>query len=109
MTSALRGRGRTMPVSVQLDWNTRLKNTCIERNKNANSSKIFYWIFSLFTFQMLSPFPAPPLSRSPLSHLPSSASMRMFPRPPNNSHLHALTFPYTRASSLHRNKGLFSH
>jgi hypothetical protein len=30
---------------------------------------IFYWIFSLFTFQMLSPFLPPPLENA-LSHSP---------------------------------------
>jgi hypothetical protein len=35
--------------------------------------------------------------------------MRVFPHPPNLSHLPALKFLYTESSSLHRIEGLFSH
>ena len=53
----------------------------------------FYWIFSLFTFQMLFPFQVLPPWK-PLSYPPSPASMRVFPYPPTHSHLPALEFPY---------------
>jgi hypothetical protein len=71
-----------------------------------------FWIFSLFTFQMLSPFQiSPPEPSYPI--LPPPASKRVFPHPPTHppthSCLHFLAFPYTRASNLHRTKGLFSH
>jgi hypothetical protein len=70
----------------------------------------FYWIFSLFTFQMLFPFLISALHpRSPLSHSLPPASKRVFLHPPTYSHLPSFTFPYTRALSLHRTKGLFSH
>jgi len=52
----------------------------------------FYWIFSLLTFQMLSPFPFSPLGSPP------PASMRVFSHPPT----HSLPFPYMGALSLHR-------
>ena len=45
----------------------------------------FSWIFSLFTFQMLSPFLVFP--RKPLSHPPPSAFLRVFSHPPTHSHL----------------------
>ena len=68
----------------------------------------FYWMFSLFTFQILSPFSV----SFPQTHCPipcPSASMRVFPHSPIHSCLPALTFPYTGAFSLHRTKGLSSH
>jgi hypothetical protein len=38
----------------------------------------FYWIFSLFIFQMSSPFPVPPPAlQNALSHPPASATMRL--------------------------------
>ena len=69
---------------------------------------LFYWIFSLFIFQMLSPFPVSP-PQTPYPILPLPASMRVLPHPPNHSCLPALAFPYTAASRLHRTKGLSSH
>jgi hypothetical protein len=42
----------------------------------------FYWIFSLFTFQMLSPFLIPLPPKSP--YLPSPASMMACPHPPTH-------------------------
>ena len=46
------------------------------------------------------------LVSSPQTLIPSpSASMRVLPYPPTHSHLTALAFPYTGASSLHRTKG----
>jgi hypothetical protein len=57
---------------------------------------------------MLSPVPVSPLE--PLYPIPPyPASMRVLPHPPIHSHLTALAFLYTGASSLHRNKGLSSH
>ena len=59
-------------------------------------------IFSLFIFQILSPFPVPPRK----THIPSPipASMRVLPKPPTHSHLPTLRFPYTGEFSLHRPK-----
>jgi hypothetical protein len=62
----------------------------------------FYYIFSLFTFQMLSPFLV-------------STLQTPFPIPPSTAHqlIHscflALAFPYTGSESLHRTKGLSYH
>jgi hypothetical protein len=56
----------------------------------------FYWIFYLFTFQMLSPFPVSPSANPPILP-PSSCSMRVLPYPPTHSHLTSLAFPYTEA------------
>jgi hypothetical protein len=43
----------------------------------------FYWIFYLFTFQKLFPFPISlPETPYPIPHLPGS--MRMFPHPPTH-------------------------
>ena len=43
---------------------------------------MLYWIFSLFTFQILSPFPAPPHPRkAPVPVPPSPASIRVFLHP----------------------------
>jgi hypothetical protein len=44
---------------------------------------IFNWIFYLFTFQMLSPFPGSPLE-TPYPVPPPPASMRVFPLPPTH-------------------------
>jgi hypothetical protein len=44
---------------------------------------LFYWIFSLFTFQMLSPFPVPP-SETPYPISLPPVSMRVLPHPPNH-------------------------
>jgi hypothetical protein len=67
---------------------------------------IFYWIFYLFTFLMLSLFLVSPLetlySISPPCFYDSAP-------PPTHSHFLALTFPYSGASSLHGTKGLSSH
>jgi hypothetical protein len=61
----------------------------------------FYWIFSLFTFQMFSPFQECPLE-TPYSK-PLPASMRVLP--PTHPSLPALAFPYTRALNTFRPKG----
>jgi hypothetical protein len=57
-------------------------------------SVFFYWVFSLFTFQMLSPFqislPETPYP-IPLPH----ASIRVLPHLPTHSYLPILAFPYT--------------
>jgi hypothetical protein len=79
-------------------------------------ASIFYWIFYLFTFQMLFPFPVSPLQTpyciltltlllwesNSLFHLPHSPG-------PTHYHLTALAFLYTEASSFHRTKSLPSH
>ena len=57
---------------------------------------------------MLSPFLVSPL-QIPNTISPSPASMAVLPNLPNHSHLTALAFPYTKASSLQRTKGLSSH
>ena len=77
------------------------------KGKNGNSKKFGGWIFYLFTFQLLSPFPvSPPETSYPF---PPPASMKACPHPLTHSCLPTLAFPYTGASSLHRTKGLFSH
>ena len=58
---------------------------------------------------MLSTFPIPHPPETPYLIPPPPISMRVFPHLPTHSHLPALTFPYTRASSLHGTKGLFFH
>jgi hypothetical protein len=58
---------------------------------------ILNWLFYLFTFQMLSPFPVSP-PQPPIPFLIPPVSMRVLP----HSCLSALEFPYTGASSLHR-------
>jgi hypothetical protein len=68
---------------------------------------LFYWIFSLFIFQMLSPFPVSP-PQTPYPILPLPASMRVLPHPPNHSCLPALAFPYTGTSNTLRPKGIYS-
>jgi hypothetical protein len=47
----------------------------------------FYWIFSLFTFQMLSPFQValPLLLETPYPIFPPPASLRVFLHPPTYS------------------------
>ena len=45
------------------------------------------WIFYLFTFQMLSPFPVSPL-QTPYPIPPYPASMRVLPHPSTHSHPH---------------------
>lgn len=63
-------------------------------------------MFYVFTFQILSCFTVSPLETfSPIS--PAPASMKMSPLLPTHSYLTVLA--YTEASSLHRNKGLYSH
>jgi hypothetical protein len=69
---------------------------------------LFYWVFSLFTFQMLSPF------LFPHSHTRNSLSNSLSPcfyagATPTHCCLPTLAFPYTGTSSLHRIKGLSSH
>jgi hypothetical protein len=68
--------------------------------------EIFYWIFSLFICQIVSPFPiSPPKTPYPIS----PASIRMFSYPSIHLCLTALAFPYTGALSLPRTKSLSSH
>ena len=59
---------------------------------------LFYWLFYLVTFQILSPFPAKASISSPIRH----ASMRVLPHAPTTSHLSVLALLYTGSSSLHR-------
>ena len=64
---------------------------------------IFYWIFSLLTFQMLSPFPVSPTGNSLI--LPPPAYMMVFPHPPTHPFLSSPTlghrdFTGLRASCL---------
>jgi hypothetical protein len=63
---------------------------------------LFYWLFYLFTFQMLSPGRI----TSPVIVIPPPASMRVLPHPPIHSHLTVLAFTYTAVLSLHRMKGI---
>jgi hypothetical protein len=64
----------------------------------------FYWIFSLFTFQVLSSFHVSP-PQTPYPIPPPPASMRVH----THSHLPAPAFPYTGASNTLRPKGHSSH
>jgi hypothetical protein len=67
------------------------------------------WIFSLFTFQMLSPFPVSLPPGNTLSR-PPHASMRLFLHPPVHSHLPALDSPILgHLSSFHRTKDFSFH
>ena len=73
---------------------------------------VFFFSNSFFIGFLYLHFKCYPFSQSPpqtLSHPHLPASMRMFPHPPTQSHLPALAFPFSRASSLHRTKGLSSH
>jgi hypothetical protein len=70
---------------------------------------LFLLIFYLFTFQILSSFlvfPSEAPVPSPLFLLLWGCSPT---HPPTQSHLTALTFPYTGALSLHRVKGFSSY
>jgi len=58
--------------------------------------KSFYWLFYLFTFHMLFPFPVSP------PQAPPPASMTMLPQVPTHSYLTTLAFPYSGSSSFHR-------
>jgi hypothetical protein len=60
-----------------------------------------YWIFSLFTFQMLFPFLVSPPKNTLLISPPPSPDHQ-----PTHSCFLALAFPHTGAQSLHRTKGL---
>ena len=67
-----------------------------------------YWLFYLFTFQMLFPLPTFPSTKL-LVPPPSPASMRLLPYSATHSCLSSLAFPYPGSTSPHRNKGLPSH
>jgi len=70
----------------------------------SSSFSLFYWIFSLFTFQMLSPFQVSP-SETPYPNPSPPASVRVLsPHPSTLSLILTLAFLYTRSSSLHRPK-----
>jgi hypothetical protein len=73
----------------------------------------FYWIFSLFTFQMLFPSPVSIPPGNTLSHPPSSCFYEGVPpptHPPTHSHLPAFDSPTLgHLTSLHRTKDLSSH
>jgi hypothetical protein len=62
---------------------------------------IFYWLFYLFTFQVLSAFPSFP-STSPLPPV----SVRVLPHLPTHSCLSTLAFPYAGSWRLHSTKRL---
>jgi hypothetical protein len=70
---------------------------------------MFYWLFYLFTFHILSPSPVSPL-QAPCPFSPSSCFYEGVP--PHSPLTHCLTtlaFPYSGSSSLHRTKSLPSH
>ena len=58
-----------------------------------------FLVFSLFAFQMFSPFQVSPLETS-YSIQPPTLSIRVLQHPPTNSCLPALAFTYTGASEL---------
>jgi hypothetical protein len=66
----------------------------------------FYWLFYLFTLQLLSPFLVPP-PQAPHPLLPP-ISRRVLPHLPTQSCLSGLAFPYFRSSCFQRIKGLLS-
>jgi hypothetical protein len=63
----------------------------------------FYWIFSLFTFQMLSPLQVSP-PETPHSIPPPPTSMRVLPHPPTHS-----CNPLHWGIEHHRTKSCSSH
>ena len=65
----------------------------------------FYWLFYLFTFEMLSPFSLS-LQKTLYPISCPSASMQMLTYSPTHSCLIALAYPYLGSLSLHRVKGL---
>jgi hypothetical protein len=66
---------------------------------------IRYFLYLHFKCYSLSQFPCCNL----LSHPPSPCFYESVPQLTTHSHLHALAFSYTGASSLHRSKGLSYH
>jgi hypothetical protein len=67
-----------------------------------------YWLFYLFTLQMLPLFPVSSLKTS-YPTPPTPVSKTVLSHPLTHSCLPNLAFPYIGASSLHRTKGLPSH
>jgi hypothetical protein len=98
-SSVLQGQdlnGLLLPFWPHLPTFTACPNASICWRYNFFLNKIF----SLFTFQMLSPFLlSPQKTPDPIPSLPAH-QCTCFPD---------LSFPYTRAQSLHRTKGLSSH
>jgi hypothetical protein len=76
--------------------------TNLHHSTMAVSFFFLFNIFTLFTFQMLSPFLVTP-QKTPYPLFPSPAHQ------PTHSCFLALEFPYTGASSLYRTKGFSSH
>jgi hypothetical protein len=71
---------------------------------------LLYWIFSLFTFQMLSLSWFPHLPETPYPILPLTASRMVFLHSPIHYHLPAFSSPILgHLSTLHKTKGLSSH
>jgi hypothetical protein len=71
---------------------------------------LFYWIFILFTFKMLSPFLVTHPWKPPIPSLLLLLLWGSFPsHVPTHSYLNALALPYTSTLSLHRTKSLHSH
>jgi hypothetical protein len=70
----------------------------------------FYWLFYLFSYQMLYSFPDPPPYAPYSLYSVPPASMRLLSNPLAHSCLiTTLAFPYTWSLSLHRTKGLPSY
>ena len=77
--------------------------------KRGRKNYFFYWILYVVTFQMLSPFSVSH-SETPYPMPPTLIPWGCFPtHPATHSLCHTLAFPYTRASSLQRTRGLSSH
>ena len=83
------------------DLRDKLNNTNL-----LNFFKLLIDIFFIYISNIITFLGLP--SENPLSHAPP-ASMMVFLHPSTHSYLHALSFPYTGASSLHRTKGLSFH
>jgi hypothetical protein len=81
-----------LAILTGVRWNLRLIFISLMTKDVEHFSFSFYWIFSLFTFQMLNPFLVSPLLELPYPILLPPASMRVFLHPPTHSHLPALNF-----------------
>ena len=84
----------------------------IEQEKNDCGRYSFFFFFLFIRYFLYLYFKCYPLFKFPHpetpSPIPPPAFMMVCPNPLTHSHFFALAFPYTRASSLHRIKGLFS-
>ena len=77
---------------LSLDISTNSNNIRLSKEHSMRLRVIFYWLFSLFTFQMFSLFQVSPSETSyPIS--PPPESMRMLLHPPTHSPASCLGIP----------------